>query len=259
MSSRHITQTAVAAYERRNALRNAVNAYLAKYEDKLDAPALELLKRLAERRDAADAFNGLDWLSQANHTMLFLKVCIEAGQLAGTFQRLKEDVQKELAQLPELKKAYRRLRGFLGDKKKKTWIISKHKEPSESDPLLPQLLSRQSVPLEEIEVMGGGLALLEMRIDVAERVAKLNLSRLGVTHKSKVKNAGRVAAIKWLANSVKDLKKLATGDLRIPNSDVKQIAKLAQVILGGSAGQVRGAFRARGHWKWITAVHSDRR
>jgi hypothetical protein len=198
---------------------------------------------------------------QADHTMLFFKACIEAEQLARTFRQLNEDVQKELAQLPEHRKAARRLRGFLGDKKKKTGIISKQKEPSESDPLLPQLLSRQSVPFDEIDAMGGGLALLEMRIDAAEHVAKLNLSRLGVTHKSKGKNAGRVAAIKWLANSVKDLKKLATGDLRIPNSNMNQIAKLALVILGEyvSVEQVRAALRARGHFKWITAVHSDRK
>jgi hypothetical protein len=260
MSSRHITQPAVpAAYERRNALRNAVNAYLAKYEDKLDAPALELLKRLAGCRDAADAFNDLDWLSQAHHTMLFLKACIEAKQLARTFWPLEESVQKDLEQLPELKKAARRLRGFLGDKK--TWIISKPEEPSESDPLLPQLLSRQSVPLGEIEVMGGGLALLEMRIDAAKHVAKLNLFRLGVTHKSKGKNAGRVAAIKWLANSVKELKKLATDNFRTPNPKMKQIANLAQVILGEvvSDEQVRGALREGRHSKWIAAAHSDQK
>jgi hypothetical protein len=45
-------------------------AYRTKYEDKLDAPARELLERLAGCPAAADAFNGLDWLSQADHTML---------------------------------------------------------------------------------------------------------------------------------------------------------------------------------------------
>jgi hypothetical protein len=249
MSSRHITQTAVTAAKA--ALRKAVEAYRAEHEGNLDKWALELLDRLAGCRDAADAFNDLDWLSQADHTMLFLKVCIETEQLARTFGGLKENVQKELEQLPELKKAARRLRGFLGDKK--TGIISKHKQPSKSDPRLPHLLAWQSVTLDEIERMGGGLALLEMRIEVAGRVAKLNLSRLGVTQKSKGKNAGRVAAIKWLANNVKELKKLATGDFRIPNQDTKQIANLAQVILGEvvTEEQVRAALRAGAHWKWI--------
>lgn len=220
-----------------------------------------MLKRLAACRDAADAFNDLDWLSQADQIKLFLKACIETEQLARTFRRLKKSVQKELEQVLELRKAAHHLRGFLGDKKKKTGIISKHKEPSESDPRLPHLLAWQSVPPDEIEAMGRGLALLEMRIETAERVAKSNLFRLGVTHKSKGKNAGRVAAIKWLANSVKDLQKLATGDLRIPNPNMEQIAEFAQVILGEevSVEQVRGALRAGGHWKWIAAVRSDRK
>jgi hypothetical protein len=241
------------------ALRKAVEAYRTKYEDKLDAPARELLERLAGCPAAADAFNGLDWLSQADHTMLFLGACIEAEQLARTFRLLKRSVQKELEQVPELRKAAGLLRGFLGDKK--TGIISKRKEPSESDPRLPHLLAWQSVPLDQIEAMGSGLALLEMRIEGAEHVAKWNLSRLGVTQKSKDKNAGRVAAIKWFANRVKELKKLATGDLRIPNPDMKQIADLAQVILGGdvSVEQVRGALRARSHWKWIAPVHLGRK
>jgi hypothetical protein len=76
-------------------LGEAIEAYRAKYEDKLDVQARKLLKRLAASRDAADAFNDLDWLYQDDHQdehphnrkMLFLKACIETEQLARTFQR----------------------------------------------------------------------------------------------------------------------------------------------------------------------------
>jgi hypothetical protein len=176
-----------------------------------------------------------------------LKACIEAEQLGRAFQRLKEKVLKELAQMKERRKAALDLRSFLDH------IIGEQKEPSESDPLLPHLLLWQSVPLDEIEAMGLGLASLEMRIATAQDVAKLNLFRLRVMHKSKGKDAGRIAAIKWFAHSVKDLKKHATGNLRIDNPNTKQIADLAQVILGGdvSVDQVRAALRGRAPWTWV--------
>jgi hypothetical protein len=53
MSSQHITQTAVtAAHGRRPqaALRNAVNAYLAKYENQLDATPWSNRRRIGNRR-----------------------------------------------------------------------------------------------------------------------------------------------------------------------------------------------------------------
>jgi hypothetical protein len=240
-------------------LGEAIEAYRAKYEDKLDVQARKLLKRLAASRNAADAFNDLDWLNQDDHEdqhphnrkMLFLKACIESEQLAHTFQPLKKKLQNELVQLKQLRKSANDLRSFLGDKNKQTGIISE--QLSESDKMLPHLLSRQLVPLDEIEAMGHGLALLEMRVATAEDVAKLNLFRLRVMRKSQSNDAGRIAAIKWLAHSVKELKTRATGNLRIDNPNMKQIADLAQVILGGdvSIEQVRAALRGREPWKWV--------
>jgi hypothetical protein len=165
---------------------------------------------------------------------------------------LNEKLQNKLVQLRQLRKCAGDLRSFLGDKNKQTGIISE--QLSESDKMLPHLLSRQLVPLDEIEAMGRGLALLEMRVATAEDVAKLNLFRLRVTRKSQSKDAGRIAAIKWLAHSVKELKTRATGNLRIDNPNMKQIANLAQVILGGDdvfIDQVRAALRGHAPWKWV--------
>src|SRR6516165_3387354 len=87
-------------------LGEAIKAYRAKYEDQLDGPARQVLKRLEGSERARKAFARLGWLKTADGrtctfpdegrtepdaAMAIIKACIEAQQLAGTCpQRIEE-------------------------------------------------------------------------------------------------------------------------------------------------------------------------
>jgi hypothetical protein len=228
-------------------LGEALRAYRAKYDGKLDAGASRVLRHLEASTTARKAFKGFDWLKESGDAVAIVEACVEAERLARTFAERIERERRKLRQNPRLREATELSRDFVNE------LVKEQKQPS--DPLRV----RETVPPDEIEAMGRGLALLEMHIGTGERVAKMNLFRLHVMHKSKGegadkgKDAGPIAAIKWLANRVKEIKKRATSNLRIGNENVAQIANLAQVILGGdvSDGQVRAGLRARDHWKWL--------
>jgi hypothetical protein len=248
-------------------LGEALDAYRIKYGKGLNARAQQVLRRLERSAKARNAFERLSWLKTADGktrtfpeegriepdgAMAIVKACVEAEQLARTFPQRIEETKERLHKAEQFQKAAALLRSFLGDRKKTTGLIGEQTKPS--DPLR----LREIVPDDEIKAMRYGLALIEMRIGREQHVARMNLSRLGATRKGKIDKAGQIAAIKWLASNVRELKNLATGQ-RARNPNLKEIAALAEAILdtGVTSEHVRRALR--GKTRCPKAAHSARK
>jgi hypothetical protein len=222
-------------------LREAIEFYLAQHNEELDEQARELLTRLADSDDAADAFEGLKL--KRDDEGAIIRACIEAKNLARTFPERVKKAKDMLKRRKPLREAVATLRALL-----KEIIGEQHKPP---DPLWIRGLE----PCEDIAAMQRGLALFEKRIEYVEKqVAELNLFQLRVSRKSeapsKTLSAGQFAAIGRLADEVKRV----TGE-----AHYDEIADLAGVVFGTEVfpDQVHNAAthppkpRARGHWQWV--------
>jgi hypothetical protein len=212
-------------------LREAIRLYLAQHNEELDEHARKLLTRLASSDEAAEAFKRLKLRDDDEGPII--RACSEAENLARTFAQRRKKLEERLARREQRGNAAVILRGLLNE----IW------RQKQSDPL-----GAGPETDEDIEAMGRGLALFERRIFFEEDVVGRNLFWMKVTRKSKAPSktlsAGKIAAIKWLADKVKDV---------TDNAHYGEIADLIDVIFGTevSPDQVRAAHRARGHWQWL--------
>jgi hypothetical protein len=267
-------------------LREAIKLYVTQHNEELDEQARKLLRRLADSDEAAKAFKRLkpknddgeaaDAIVRARlyeQTLKFLKrlgpegikyfeqlkpsdhgkaedgqaaiirACIDAKNLARTFPKRLKKLEERLEHLKPLGDAATMLRRLLNE-------ISREKKHPDV------LLVRGPETDEDIKAMGLGLALFARRIFFERDLVGRNLSRLKVTRKSKTPSktlsAGQIAAMKWFVEEVKRV----TGKVH-----EEETRRLLKVILEAevSPEQVRGARRAKGHWRQWTMLTEEMR
>jgi hypothetical protein len=158
---------------------------LAQYQVKLDQPALESLKRLADSDHAVKTLAQLEnWCERKNRGSCWRDIvmaCIDAERLAREFHNHIEEANKTPKSLQEPRKALAVLRGFLSENKNKSWAV----------------LWGNDAAIEH------GLDLLDYGIATEKRVAEETFAQFGATRKTKIKAAPRDAAIWALAEAVK--------------------------------------------------------
>jgi hypothetical protein len=214
-------------------LHESIVAYRAESEGRLDHHALDVLRRLADSRDAAKAFKRFrneDASEDAITQKLILKKCIQAELIARTFPQRIIEADARLKQTGFLRNAVVILREFVDS------VIAEE----QAYYLAPDSLSPFGWPSsEDILTMKRGLRLIEYEIVERQDIARDDPRRLGATRKSRDKKAAQIAAFRWLAKAVRGL----TG-----KSHESAVADLAQVILGVevSVDQVRPPERPRG-------------
>jgi hypothetical protein len=193
----------------------------AQHQVKLDQPALELLKRLADSHDAVKTLAQLEnWCERKKRGSCWRDIvmaCIDADRLAREFDNHIEEANNTPKRLEKPCKALAVLRGFLSENKNKNWAV----------------LWGNGATIER------GLDLLDYGIDTEKRVAEETFAQIGATRKTKDKGAPRNAAIWVLAERVK----LWTGKRH--NSEV---ANLASEIFEETIDEnfVKHAVRERG-------------
>jgi hypothetical protein len=168
-------------------LREAVNAFRAKYSDTLDEWARGLLARLANSPNAAQAFERLK-LKDHREEIEVLKTCIEAQELARTFANRIKIAKETLVYMEQLDTALAVLRKFIIHlNQKKSWPYSGMFSPV----------------IEDNKVtMVRGLELIADRIEMERCIAKESLARFGASRKSHIREAAENAAIWWLAQEI---------------------------------------------------------
>jgi hypothetical protein len=221
-------------------LQKAIEAYRAAHEQQLDQRSRALLVRLGSDSRAVRAFARLK-LKHDEDEAAIVRACVEAEQLSrpAAFAKRVKKAQAAKKQTEELRKAAAILRRFV------------NKVAAEQKNAPDPLWMRQLEWPDNLAAMGRGLAQIERRIEAEVHLAELNLFRLGATRKSGAAEAGRIAAIKWLANEVKRI---------TDKAHLSEIADLAGAIVGTdvSLDLVRAAQRARGQWQWIAPKLSAR-
>ena len=195
-------------------LRDAVEVYRAEQKDKLDAPALALLDRLANSHDAAEAFERLKlkdrpaWRVSAQHA--FLTLCIWTEQLARTYPERISVERKMPPRLKRLEKAVAELRRF---------VAEQTTPPPASDLLTVWIGGRTPATAA---AMIRGLDLIGNLIKTRREMGKHYTARLGATRKQKHPSAAKNAAIEVLAKGVRQLS---------GKPHRRDVVELAQVIL----------------------------
>lgn len=193
-------------------LSDAIEAYRADQQDKLDQWALKLLARLADSLDAAKAFERLK-VEDGGNVAVFLTTCIQAHDLARTFPQRITKAKKTLARMLRLFTPAVELLVFV------TELIDEQENPPAFD-----LLSREpSAPPADIAAMWYGLNLIVAHISGKATAAKEDALWLGATRKSQIKQAGENAAIGWLSEGVRRV----TG-----RAHFSAVRDLAEVIVG---------------------------
>ncbi len=226
MSSRHITQTAVtAAYERRPkaTLCKAVNAYRAeaKHYGKLDKWALELLERLANSNEAAEAFERLKLKDGRGRD--FVMLCIFTAELARMFPKRISSEQDMSARLRRHDEAVRDLRLFVKNQMTGSpQIVPQTGSPQTDFP--PSWSLRRTIDLpEEFGAMMRGLDLIAETIKKRRHIGEAVMREWRVTRKKRHEDAGNIAAIRHLKKEVCRL----TG-----KPHIAEIRKFVPVIFG---------------------------
>jgi hypothetical protein len=158
----------------------------ARHEVKLDQPALELLKRLANSdgravQTLAQLENWCERKGRASCWRNIVLACVDAERQAREFPKHIEEANEVLDRLEQPREALAVLRRFLCKNKNKNWAV----------------LWGNSAAIER------GLDLLDYGIGTEERVAKEAFAQFGATRKTKIKVAPRGAAIWALVEAVK--------------------------------------------------------
>jgi len=215
-------------------LREAVDAFRAKQNDRLDDWARGLLARLANSSNAAKAFERLK-LNRREEAEV-LEACIEAEELVRTFAHRLKRAKKRLVDIERIENAYGELRKFVAH------VIEQNSWPY-AGMFSPVMEDNRAT-------MVRGLDLIADRIEMERSIAKESFARFGATRKSHIKEAAENAAIWWLAEQIHGvfLSRNSPSALHLGNSRSKEkpkansrpamrvhrleIADLAQVILG---------------------------
>lgn len=221
-------------------LLEAIRAYLANQESNLNEFAREVLARLANDPDSAEAFASLKLKDQSEEAAI-LATCIAADDLARSFSKRIQDAENTVARMERLSEAVTTLRAFVEE------LTSKRDRPTTNDMLSVTI---PDDPPGSINAMHRGLYWIDDRIGTTQRVAKEDQMRLGATRKNGLAKgkpftsdraetiAPQNAAIGWLAEGVRRV----TG-----KAHLTVVADLAQVILRTSltVDRVRAAARTR--------------
>ena len=180
-------------------LRKAVDAYRAEHKAKLQNWALELLDRLANSADAAQAFERLKLNGRERE---FLMLCILVVELARTFSARILTEQRMSDRLPRLEKAITDLRLFVSEQL-----------PPRSDLLIPRVdlfpmwgfPQTMAFSVDTLTAMMGGLRFIAEAIDKRRGIGETVMAELKATRKKHHKNAPNIAAIRLLAVGVRGL------------------------------------------------------
>jgi hypothetical protein len=207
-------------------LREAIKAYRALWKGSLEPWALDLLARLADSPDAAEAYERLR-LGDRQDEFGLLHACIGVELLARTFPQRIKKLKETLERGERLREAVAALRVFVGEFPTKP-------EPPNFDLVLQNMWDLPA----NIAAMKDGLELISKRIELIQCVAKEDEVRLGKNRKAHTKKAAENAAIWWLASAVRTYS---------GKTNRKEVADLAQVILKTevSVDRVSHAVRSR--------------
>ena len=228
MSSRHITQR---QRRPRVALRKAVEAYRAEHEGwaragrkGMERWALELLDRLANSNEAAEAFGRLKLKDGRERD--FVALCILTAEFARTFPKRISSEQEISAQLERHDEAVSDLRKFIGGQMTRfsDFLVPQVLVVEGQTDLLPSWGLRRTIDLpEEFGAMMHGLDLIAETIKKRRHIGEDVMAEWRVTRKKRHENAGVIAAIRHLRKEVCRL----TGK---PHK--RELTTLAPVILG---------------------------
>jgi hypothetical protein len=217
-------------------LREAIKAYRTEQNGKLVKWALELLDRLANSSEAAQAFEELKLRDGCERN--FLMLCILARELALAFPERVSTEQRMPATLRRLDDAISKLRLFVTDQMTR---LSDCLVPQTN--LLPSWGLRRTIDLPDgfgaVTRMMHGLDLIAEVIEKRRRLGVHIMAAWRATRKKQHKNAATIAAIRLLADGTRRI----TG-----KPHIKQLRTLAPVILDEvnlSDESVSYALRAR--------------
>jgi hypothetical protein len=209
-------------------LKVAIEVFRAEGGDRLDNRAVELLAHLADSLDAAKAFERLK-LKDLSETTEILKICIEADDVACTFQQRVIKAKKTSARMFRIFTPVADLLVFVAE------LIDEKENPPAIDPLSTEI----SEPPENVRLIWHALSLLASHISSKGRSAEEELLKLGATRKSQIAQAPENAAIGWLAEGVRRV----TG-----RPQFSAVRDLAEVVMGTEIPdleRVRRCARAR--------------
>jgi hypothetical protein len=192
-------------------LKVAIGAYRTG-SDKLDERTVELLAHLADSSDAAKAFERLK-LNNESDAAEILKICIEADDLACTFQQRVNRAKKTSARMLQIFTPLVELSSFVAE------LIDEIENP----PAIDALSTEKIEPSENVLLIWHALSLLASHISSKGRSADEELFKLGATRKSQITQAAENAAIGWLAEGVRRV----TG-----RPQLSAVRDLAEVVVG---------------------------
>jgi hypothetical protein len=177
----------------------------------LDKSTDNLLARLADSRSAEAAFKKMS-LDNCRDEQRILSACIKADLLHRTFsQRLKE-AEESLERMKRLHKQLGPIRQYVDE-------VARQRHSVSGDLLSTPISDSRA----DVAAMKRGLDLIQRRIDKHQHVTQRDIWRLGATRKTKIKQAGQLAATRLLSGEVRQV----TG-----RPHAMSVADLLEVIIG---------------------------
>lgn len=159
-------------------LREAVDAYRANQQDKLNQQALKLLAQLTDNTDAAAAFDRLK-LKGLTEAIPILHSCVIAEQLARTFTERITTERRALASMEGLDKAVEELSKFVSERAKQPVVWRGVKEEDGLILIRPEP--------DDFRAMHYGLALIATLIEGRRHTASTRNLWLGTTRNTRKK------------------------------------------------------------------------
>jgi hypothetical protein len=220
-------------------LRDAIQIYRFEQQETLEKWARELLTRLADSPNAANAFDRLR-LKDRRAEARVVRACVEAQNVARTFSRRLKQQKDVLVRAKRWDRAVAELRKFVAE-------VADQKEPQRVGlvGLDHWSLSIFEPPAQNAELKHA-LDLIASAIEWRRGIAEANMADLGATRDAYIKQAPENAAIWVLAAGVYD----AARKPPMPGKPhVREVADLAEAILGTGAevflDRVRNVLRMR--------------